>query len=112
MKHLWPIGVIALASCTLLTNCKMGPDYKRPTVPTPPAFRNGEAAPTAASLADTKWFDLFQDDVLKQLVETALAQNHDLNIAAERVLQARAANRRLASAALPARSTSTLPNTW
>jgi multidrug efflux system outer membrane protein len=90
MKQIWLIGVITLASCTLFTNCKMGPDYKRPTVPTPPAFRNGEAAPTATSLADTKWFDLFQDDVLKQLVETALAQNHDLNIAAERVLQARA----------------------
>jgi multidrug efflux system outer membrane protein len=84
MKYLWLIGL------ALLTGCTMGPDYKRPAAPTPPAFRNGEAAPTAASLADTKWFDLFQDDVLKQLVETALAQNHDLKITAERVLQARA----------------------
>lgn len=84
MKHLWLLGL------ALLTSCTMGPDYKRPAVATPPAFRNGEAAPTTASLADTKWFDLFQDEVLKQLVETALAQNHDLKIAAERVLQARA----------------------
>jgi multidrug efflux system outer membrane protein len=79
-----------LLTSLFLAGCTMGPDYKRPAVPTPPAFRNGDLAPTTASLADTKWFDLFQDDVLKQLVETALAQNHDLKIAAERVLQARA----------------------
>lgn len=80
----------AMLGIALLTSCTMGPDYKRPVVPTPPAFRNGEAAPTTASLADAKWFDLFQDDILKQLVENALAENHDLKIAAERVLQARA----------------------
>jgi multidrug efflux system outer membrane protein len=73
-----------------LAGCAMGPNYQRPAVVTPPAFRSAEPAPTAASLADTKWFDLFQDDVLKQLVQTALAENHDLRIAAERVLEARA----------------------
>src|SRR6185436_19483010 len=43
-----------------------------------------------ASIADTKWSDLFNDPVLRQLVETALKQNFDLQIAAERVQQARA----------------------
>ena len=37
----------------------------------------------------TPWFDLFKDDMLTELVRTALAQNFDLRIAAERVLQAR-----------------------
>ena len=37
-----------------------------------------------------KWFDLFQDETLKQLVTTALEDNFDLGIASERVLQARA----------------------
>jgi multidrug efflux system outer membrane protein len=45
---------------------------------------------TKESLADTKWFDLFQDVTLKQLVATALAKNFDVRIAAERVLEARA----------------------
>jgi multidrug efflux system outer membrane protein len=59
-------------------------------VAVPDQFRN--AAPTAgpSSIADTKWFDLFHDDTLKQLVTTALANNFDLRIAAERVLEARA----------------------
>jgi multidrug efflux system outer membrane protein len=67
----------------------IGPNYHRPQVAVPDQFRN---APTAGvtSLADTKWFDLFQDDTLKQLVTTALANNFDLHVAAERVLEARA----------------------
>jgi multidrug efflux system outer membrane protein len=44
----------------------------------------------AASLADKKWSDLFQDDALRQLIETALQHNFDLGIASERVLEARA----------------------
>jgi outer membrane protein, multidrug efflux system len=81
------LGAILLASCTL------GPNYQRPTVGTPAAFRGGEtaiSADQAASLADVKWFDLFRDDTLTQLVNTALKQNFELRIAAERVLQARA----------------------
>jgi len=79
-----------LASAAFLTGCTVGPNYKRPDVPTPPQFRGAERAATPESLADIKWFDLFQDDVLKQLARTALEQNHDVQIASERVLEARA----------------------
>jgi len=77
----------------LLTGCAVGPNYKRPVVAAPTQFRGDQTPgpPSQVSLADSKWFDLFQDDVLKQLVQTALVQNYDLKIAAERVLQARAA---------------------
>jgi NodT family efflux transporter outer membrane factor (OMF) lipoprotein len=71
-----------------LTGCAVGPNYKRPAVVTPPQFRGGEAGST--SLADTKWFDLFKDDKLTETVQLALAQNYDLQIAAARVLEARA----------------------
>jgi multidrug efflux system outer membrane protein len=75
-----------------MTACTMGPNYKRPVVPVPETHRG--AAPDAAgpaSLADLKWFELFRDDTLTQLVNTALKENFDVRIAAERVLQARAA---------------------
>ena len=72
--------------CLLLTACTVGPNYSRPDIPAPPQFRGAEA--TTESLADTKWVDLFQDEVLKQLITTALDQNHDLRIAADRVLEA------------------------
>ena len=76
-------GLIA-ASCTL------GPDYKRPIVQTPGSYRGADTAVTGTgSLADTQWFDLFQDPTLTQLVTGALQRNFDLRIAAERVLQAR-----------------------
>jgi multidrug efflux system outer membrane protein len=82
---LLPLSVLA-ASCTL------GPDYKRPVVPTPSTYRGADvtSAADAASLADVEWFNLFQDPTLTSLVTTALQQNFDLRIAAERVLQARA----------------------
>ena len=82
----------SLFALLLLTSCAVGPNYKRPTVQVPPEFRGAsvDQPATAESLADLKWFDLFEDDALKQLVTTALQQNFDLRIAAERVLQARA----------------------
>src|SRR3984893_1999336 len=73
-------------------SCTLGPNYRRPTVGMPSAYRDTTAAPAQpgpGSLADVLWFDLFKDDRLVQLVRTALAQNFDLQIAAERGLQAR-----------------------
>jgi NodT family efflux transporter outer membrane factor (OMF) lipoprotein len=84
--------LIGLASAVVVSACAVGPNYKRPAVPVPSQFRGvaPDQPATPESLADLKWFDLFEDDVLKQLVNTALEQNFDLRIAAERVLQARA----------------------
>src|SRR5262249_36401179 len=56
----------------------------------PPQFRFASEAADQASLADLRWFELFQDDALRDLIQTALAQNYDLEIAAARVLQAQA----------------------
>ena len=84
-------GTIAtLAIAMLLSSCAVGPNYKRPAVQVPEQFRAADSPASEKSLADLKWFELFEDDVLKQLVTTALQQNFDLRIAAERVLQARA----------------------
>ncbi len=74
----------------MLAGCTVGPNYKRPDVSTPAQFRGADGQPSPESLADTKWFDLFQDDALKKLIDTAIAQNHDLKIAADRVIEARA----------------------
>lgn len=82
--------VIASLASTLAA-CTLGPNYSRPAIETPDHFRGADVTLIADthSLADTKWFDLFQDETLKQLLTTALKQNFDLRIAAERVLQAR-----------------------
>jgi multidrug efflux system outer membrane protein len=87
MKRLAPI-----LSALLLAGCTVGPNYKRPAVATPAAFRNAPppGADPAASIADTKWQNLFSDDALNQMVTKALANNFDLRIAAERAQEARA----------------------
>jgi len=84
--------VIVIAISASAASCVFGPNYRRPTVAVPAAFRVTTATTAQAesrSLADLNWFDLFKDDTLTELVSAALVQNFDLKIAAERVLQAR-----------------------
>jgi multidrug efflux system outer membrane protein len=86
MRLLLP--VLALA---MLSGCVMGPNYNRPKISMPGEFRGAPAGPNAsASIAETKWQDLFPDPVLNQMVSRALLNNFDLAIAAERIEQARA----------------------
>jgi multidrug efflux system outer membrane protein len=81
---------IALSLTIFLTGCMVGPNYKRPDVPAAPAYRgpDGSALQSSASLGDEKWWDLFKDPQLQELIRTALKQNYDLRIAASRVIQA------------------------
>jgi multidrug efflux system outer membrane protein len=87
--------LITLFLVVLLTvGCAVGPNYKRPNVNTPDAYRGvmpQEAAqPAAESLGDQKWWEVFQDEELQKLIRTALQQNYDVQIAAARILQAQA----------------------
>ncbi|MGF6776237.1 efflux transporter outer membrane subunit [Paraburkholderia sp. GAS334] len=68
-----------------LSGCLFGPDYVRPTVPTPATYRfePGETAEVANAL----WWEQFQDPVLNDLIAAALADNKDVKIAAARVDQ-------------------------
>jgi multidrug efflux system outer membrane protein len=74
--------------------CAVGPNYRKPAVNVPPSYRGvtpEEAAKgEARSLADEKWWEVFQDEQLKELVKTALQQNYNVRIAATRILQAQA----------------------
>ena len=57
----------------------------------PPAYRGADAAPPAAG-AETfgalQWWSVFPDPDLQALIRTALAQNYDLRVAVQRILQA------------------------
>jgi multidrug efflux system outer membrane protein len=74
------------------TGCTLGPNYHRPAVQAPQTFRAPDPlpAPQAASFADLKWWEVFKDADLQQLVRTALQQNYDLRDAVVRVEAARA----------------------
>src|SRR5262245_48274996 len=88
----WVAALLAiLGAC----GCTVGPNYKKPTVNTPTVYRGltpEEAAKgETASLAEQKWWDVFQDEQLKELIKTALQQNYDLRRAGTQILAARAA---------------------
>jgi outer membrane protein, multidrug efflux system len=72
-----------------LAACAVGPDYKRPTLDVPPQFRDAPAAAQGASFADLQWWAVLADPVLQGLIKEALANNYNLRIAANQVLQAR-----------------------
>ena len=81
-----------LLLAVLLAGCAVGPNYTRPKLAVPSAFRAPEPLPAdqAASFADLPWFDVFKDDELRTLVRAALASNYDLREAVARVDAARA----------------------
>ena len=67
----------------LVGGCMVGPDYVRPPVDAPAAWRLSETE--AKDLANTAWWEQFADPVLNDLVATALRENKDLMIASARI---------------------------
>lgn len=88
MKRLFPIGAAAIAA--LSAACVVGPNYVKPTLPTPDTIRGSQPGATDQTFADANWWEVFQDDQLRALVRTALSQNEDLRLAAARILEAQA----------------------
>lgn len=72
-----------LLAVLLVGGCATGPDYVRPGVDMPEGWR--VSAEEAAGIANVTWWREFEDPVLDELIETALANNKDMRIAAARV---------------------------
>ena len=81
--------VIVALLIALFAGCAVGPNYQRPAIDSPPAFRD-DAAPANSSFADLNWWQVYRDDTLQTLVREALTNNYDLRIAVTRVEQSRA----------------------
>lgn len=90
MKRPAPPIALTLALAGVLTGCSVGPDYKRPALPAPENFYGASGPALEASLADSKWWDVFRDPVLRSLIEEALRNGYDVRRAAARVEEARA----------------------
>src|ERR1700741_4931787 len=89
----------ALALGLALSACTVGPDYHRPDIDVPPAWRLG--ATEAEEISNVVWWDQFQDPLLSDLVHTALVNNKDLRIATANIDQALAQYGITRSAQLP-----------
>jgi multidrug efflux system outer membrane protein len=113
-------GIVTFIVLVFTAGCAMGPNYKRPQVDVPGAYRGAPQAestqprqspsqpapqppeakaqqgsqpaaqPAEQSLGDQKWWEVFQDPQLRELIRTALKQNYDVRVAATRILEAQA----------------------
>ncbi len=93
LKKLRP-WISAILASSVIAGCTVGPNYHRPAVQPPTAYRdlseNPQAQAQAASYADLPWWQVFQDPQLQELIRTALKQNYDLQLATERINAGRA----------------------
>ena len=88
-----------------LTSCTVGPDFQSPEIREAPrrSVPDGGSVPsrTVETAVDMAWWKSFRDSQLSSLVERLVAQNLDLETAAERVIQSMAQRRVAASQGLP-----------
>jgi len=75
--------ILLISAVLILSACTIGKDYQRPDVEKPNVWRFEEKE--AKSVANTAWWEQFQDLVLNDLIRIALAENKDLLIAAAKV---------------------------
>ena len=85
--------IVSLALASLLTGCSVGPDYVRPTVITPDAFRETAGWKLARPQEDTirgSWWEIFGDPELNALEQRVSVSNQGLAVAEANYRQARA----------------------
>jgi len=105
-----PVPLVALLLA--LAGCKVGPNYQTPATATPdhwPAATQAASQPSVTTpqpLQNAQWWSTFNDAQLTALVQSAIAGNLDLRIAAARVLQARSSRGVAAAGLFPTLDTS------
>jgi len=83
---LLPIAAGCAFSVLLSGGCMVGPKYTRPAVDVPAVYSQASNPDT---LALVKWFDLFHDTVLQQIIHTTLQNNRDLLTTTARIDETR-----------------------
>jgi outer membrane protein, multidrug efflux system len=91
--------------CILLSGCMVGPNYKKPVVPVPPAFIGASATTSNSNgqnpIAYTDWWKVFNDPLLNDLEAQADTANRDIKIAVAHLDQAAAVTKATRSQLFP-----------
>lgn len=82
--------IISLFIILVISSCKVGPDYLRPVETSPTSFRFDSISTQEDTLINLRWWELFNNEELKVLINTALENNQDVLIAASRIEESRA----------------------
>jgi NodT family efflux transporter outer membrane factor (OMF) lipoprotein len=84
-------ALLVMASSAVAAGCMVGPGYRRPAAPTQAGWiEEGDARVAAETPELVRWWGVFADPTLDELVSAAYAQNSDLRAAGLRVLAAQA----------------------
>lgn len=90
----------ACAAVFVAGGCVVGPDYRRPDVRAPAAYREN-GGDSAGDIADLPWWGVFNDPALQDLIRASLTNSYDLRVVLSRVDQARALQMQSQSQFLP-----------
>jgi NodT family efflux transporter outer membrane factor (OMF) lipoprotein len=98
--------MLAAMACVGLASCAVGPDYHPPEPPLPQNFVAAESLkaandPRSNRAADTRWWRMLHDRELDSLIDRAIAASPTLEMALDRLQQARAQEAVVIGAALP-----------
>jgi NodT family efflux transporter outer membrane factor (OMF) lipoprotein len=102
-RHCLKPMLIAVGSM-LLSACVMGPDYQRPEMQSPAAFKetlDWKIAAPKDELARDKWWKVFGDAELDALIEQVSVSNQSLKVSEARYRQAQALTQSARSAYFP-----------
>jgi len=77
--------IFLLCFISFASGCMVGPNYQRPSVDVPQTWRFEDKE--AKDVANTTWWEQFNDPVLNELIQAALKENKDLKVAAARIEQ-------------------------
>ncbi|WP_281324445.1 efflux transporter outer membrane subunit [Flavobacterium sp. IMCC34518] len=90
MRNKFKIGLLLVTLSFIPVSCLVGPKYKAPELQEARQYRLTQNADTTASILNVKWFDIFNDETLKNLINKGIQNNYDLKIAISRLDQAKA----------------------
>ncbi len=79
MKKFFRYGFVIFLM--LVTACRTGKNYQRPTVLLPERFNPDSTIHDTISIADISWRNYFSDTILRHLIDTGLVLNFDLQFA-------------------------------
>lgn len=94
-------GFVVVACCLLVSSCKVGKDYVRPDLQVTDTFRGTPASDDTATIADIPWKDFFTDSMLTLLIDSAIANNYDMQTAIKNIEIANQSLRQSRAALLP-----------
>lgn len=90
-----------IVSVLMLNGCAVGPDYTRSVSSLPAQYSEQVATTTKDAPVDNEWWKSFKDPVLDDLIEKALRNNTDVQLAAARIEEADATMREAGAALFP-----------